>query len=80
MNPFYIKENDIIFIGCTSDQITPLTQIKKLSYELNIKNIVYEIESIYGHDSYLNETLKISNLFQIIFEEQKKFKDKQNAY
>jgi len=80
VNPFYIKDNDIVFIACTSDQITPLTQIKKLSYELKIKNIVYEIDSIYGHDAYLNETLKISNLLQIIFEEQKKLKEKKNEY
>ncbi|WP_397601393.1 alpha/beta fold hydrolase [Silvanigrella sp.] len=79
VNPFIIKENDIIFIGCTSDQITPFTQIQKLSYELNVKNKVYEIDSIYGHDAYLNETLKISNLFQTIFQEQKNLKEEKNA-
>lgn len=67
INPNKIKAKKISLICCKSDQITPLFHVKKLSKKINCPTEVYEINSIFGHDSYLNETIKISMLLKKFF-------------
>jgi homoserine O-acetyltransferase/O-succinyltransferase len=67
INPNRIGAKKVSLICCKSDQITPLFHVKKLSKKIKCPTIVYEIDSIFGHDSYLNETTKISILFNKIF-------------
>lgn len=69
INPKKIKANRVSLICCKSDQITPSFHVKKLSKKIPCPTSVHEIHSIFGHDSYLNETIKISLLFKKIFSE-----------
>ncbi|WP_186647473.1 alpha/beta fold hydrolase [Fluviispira vulneris] len=61
-----ISSKHVSLICCKSDQITPLSQITQFAKEIKSKTNVYDFESIYGHDSYLNETEKISNILKNI--------------
>ena len=67
INPNKIEAKKVSLVCCKSDQITPLFHVKKLSEKINCPTTLYEIDSIFGHDSYLNETSKISMLFNEIF-------------
>ncbi|BBH53948.1 alpha/beta fold hydrolase [Fluviispira sanaruensis] len=61
-----ISSKHVSLICCKSDQITPLSQITQFAKEIKSKTKVYDFDSIYGHDSYLNETEKISNILKHI--------------
>ncbi len=67
INPNKIGAKKVSLICCKSDQVTPYFHVKKLSEKIKCPTKIYEINSIFGHDSYLNETTKVSILFNKIF-------------
>ncbi|KAB8029703.1 alpha/beta fold hydrolase [Fluviispira multicolorata] len=66
VTPSKICSKKISLICCKSDQITPLSQINQFAKEIISPTVVYEFDSIYGHDSYLNETEKLTNILNKI--------------
>jgi homoserine O-acetyltransferase len=55
-------------IGVDSDTLVPLSQLEILQSRLAGPSRLHIIRSVYGHDAFLKENRKISDLFQVILE------------